>query len=390
MKRPYEPDHEEFRTVVREYFKRVVEPHYLDWEEQGIIDRSAWKEAGRAGILGLMIPEEYGGLGMPDFRMFMVIDEEGARGGFTSLMNGFNVNDNIIAPYIVDLGTEEQKRCWLPGMADGSVIAAIAMTEPGAGSDLQGMRTSAIRDGDEWVINGAKTFITNGIHADVVIVAARTDPNAGSRGFSLFLVPSGTPGFERGRKLDKVGLRSQDTAELFFSDVRVPAAALLGQEGRGLIHLMERLPRERLGICSMATASIRAAFEWTANYAFERSAFGEAIGEFQATRFALAELSADVDVAESYLDRCALAINDGELSAVEAARAKLFLSELQNKVTTRCLQLFGGYGYMLEFPIARAFRDSRITTIYGGTSEIMKEIVGRDIANTYASGGHSR
>jgi long-chain-acyl-CoA dehydrogenase len=306
--------------------------------------------------------------------------EELARAGAASLASSFSLQDNIIIPYVKDLGTEEQKQRWLTGMASGQLIGAIAMTEPGAGSDLQGLRTTAVRDGGEWVVNGQKTFITSGINADFVIVVARTEPGAGARGFSLIVVETGTPGFTRGRKLDKIGLHAQDTAELFFADVRVPAANVLGTEGRGFMHLMERLPLERLAIATAGLASAQAVFTETTRYCFERKAFGRPIGDLQNTRFQLAEMSTELDVTRAYHDAAVLALNAGRLSAVDAAKAKWWATELQKRVIDRCLQLHGGYGYMLEYPVARAFIDSRIQTIYGGTTEIMKEIIGRDLA----------
>jgi long-chain-acyl-CoA dehydrogenase len=305
--------------------------------------------------------------------------EEFARAGATSISSGFGLQDDIASPYIVDLGTDEQKSRWLPKMASGEYIGAIAMTEPGAGSDLQGIRTTAVRDGDEWVVNGAKTFITNGINSDLVIAVARTDPNAGSRGISLLVVERGMPGFSRGRKLDKIGLHGQDTAELFFDDVRVPATNLLGREGGGFVHLMERLPRERMSIAVMGLASARAALGWTVEYTANRTAFGQPIAAFQNTQFELASMVTEVDVLEAYVDKAVLALNAGELTVVDAAKAKLWATDVQNRVLDRCLQLFGGYGYMSEYPIARAFTDARVQKIYGGTSEIMKTIIAREI-----------
>jgi long-chain-acyl-CoA dehydrogenase len=373
-------DHEAYRATVREFLTREAVPHYERWEAEHLIDRSAWLAAGQSGIIGLLVPPEYGGAGERDYRYRYVVAEEVAQLAVTSLGAGFGLQDDIAIPYLNDLGTPEQKRRWLPGMATGEIIGAIAMTEPGAGSDLQGVRTGAVRDGEDWILSGSKTFITNGIHADVVIVFARTDPSAGSHGFSLLVVERGMPGFERGRKLAKVGLQGQDTAELIFDQVRVPAVNLLGTERRGLMHLMERLPLERLSIAVSAIASARAALDWTVAYAFDRTAFGKPIGDFQHTRFALAELATEVDVTQTYVDACVLALNAGELTAVEAAKAKWWASELQNRVIDRCVQLHGGYGYMLEYPIARAFADARAQSIYGGTSEIMKEIIGRDLA----------
>ena len=375
-------DHEAYRESVREFIAREVTPHYDDWEENRLVDRSAWLAAGKTGIIGLAVPEQYGGSGELDFRYRYIVAEEIARSATTSFGAGLGLHDDIVIPYIADLGTDEQKQRWLPGMAAGEIICAIAMTEPGTGSDLQGIKTTAVRDGDDWILNGQKTFITSGIHADIVIVAARTDPSAGSRGFSLLVVERGMEGFTRGRKLHKVGLAAQDTAELSFDNVRVPAGNLLGTEGGGLIHLMERLPRERLSIAVSAICVARAAYEWTKAYAFERSAFGKPIGDFQNTRFALAEMLTEIDVTQAYVDNAVLAINDGELSAVEAAQAKWWASELQKRVVDRCVQLHGGYGYMMEYPIGRAYVDSRIQTIYGGTTEIMKEIIGRDIAKS--------
>ncbi len=310
--------------------------------------------------------------------------EELARVCAASVSSGFGLQDDIAIPYIVDLGTDEQKARWLPRMAAGECIGAIGMTEPGAGSDLQGIRTSAVRDGDDWVVSGAKTFITNGINADLVIVVARTDPGAGSRGFSLLVLERGMPGFSRGRKLDKIGLHAQDTAELFFDDVRVPAANLLGREGGGFVHLMERLPLERMSIAMMALASLRAALDWTVEYTRQRTAFGQPIAAFQNTAFELATAVTEVDVLEAYLDKAVLALNEGELSAVDAAKAKLWATEVQRRVLDRCLQLFGGYGYMTEYPIARAYADARVQTIYGGTSEIMKTIIAREVTGLRA------
>ncbi len=375
-------DHEAYRETVREFIAREITPHYDSWEEARLVDRSAWLAAGKMGIVGLAVPEQYGGSGELDYRYRYVVAEEIARTGTTSFGAGLGLQDDIVIPYIADLGTDEQKARWLPGMAAGELICAIAMTEPGTGSDLQGIKTSAVRDGDDWILNGQKTFITSGIHADIVIVAARTDLKAGSRGFSLLVVERGMDGFTRGRKLHKVGLAGQDTAELSFDNVRVPVGNLLGEEGGGLIHLMERLPRERLSIAASAISSARAAYEWTKDYAFDRTAFGKPIGDFQNTRFALAEMLTEIDVTQAYVDNAVLAINDDQLSAVEAAQAKWWASELQKRVVDRCVQLHGGYGYMMEYPIARAYVDSRIQTIYGGTTEIRKEIIGRDIAKS--------
>ncbi|MBQ9052860.1 acyl-CoA dehydrogenase family protein [Rhodococcus sp. (in: high G+C Gram-positive bacteria)] len=381
----FETDHDAYRDTVREFLAREVEPYYEQWETDRLIDRSAWLAAGNSGIIGLSVPEEFGGSGVTDYRFRCVVSEEIARTATTSFGQSVTLQDDIAIPYIKDLGTEEQKRRWLPGMAAGELIGAIAMTEPGAGSDLQGVKSTAVRDGDHWILNGQKTFITNGIHSDLVIVVARTDPSAGSRGFSLLVVERGMEGFSRGRKLHKVGLASQDTAELVFENVRVPATNLLGAEGRGFVHLMERLPLERLSIAVNAIAAARSAFGWTSRYVFERKAFGKRIGDLQNTRFALAEMSTEIEVTESHVDRCVLALNAGELSAVDASKAKWWATELQKRVVDRCVQLHGGYGYMMEYPIGRSYVDTRIQTIYGGTTEIMKEIIGRDIAAGFTS-----
>jgi long-chain-acyl-CoA dehydrogenase len=375
----YEPDHEAFREVVQAYIKREVAPNEQRWEEERSVDRQAWLAAGKQSLIGMLVPEEYGGVGSTDFRYRCVMMEEFAKVGATSISSGFGLQDDIAIPYIVDLATDEQKARWLPPMAAGEVIGAIAMTEPAAGSDLQGIRTTAVRAGDQWILNGAKTFITNGIHADLVIVVARTDPDAGARGISLLVVERGMPGFTRGRKLDKIGLHAQDTAELFFDDVPVPAANLLGNLGGGFVHLMERLPRERMSIAVMALASARAAIGWTVEYTTHRTAFGQPIAAFQNTGFELATMVTEVDVLEAYLDKAVLALNSGTLTAVDAAKAKLWATEVQHRVLDRCLQLFGGYGYMAEYPIGRAYADSRVQTIYGGTSEIMKTIIAREV-----------
>jgi long-chain-acyl-CoA dehydrogenase len=380
----FSPDHTAYRETVREFVTREVAPNLARWDADRLIDRDVWRAAGKQGIIGLGVPEEFGGGGQPDYRYRLVVADELARAGASSLAASFALQDDIIIPYLHDLGTPEQKRRWLPGMAAGELIGAIAMTEPGAGSDLQGVRTTAVRDANgpdgEWVINGQKTFITSGINADFVIVVVRTDPDAGAKGFSLIFVETTTPGFARGRKLEKIGQHAQDTAELFFDDVRVPGANLLGTDGRGFMHLMERLPRERMSIAASALCSAQAVFEETIRHCFDRTAFGQAIGDFQNTRFTLAEIATELDVTRAYLDVAVLALNDDTLSAVDAAKAKWWASELQKRVIDRCLQLHGGYGYMLEYPVARAFIDSRIQTIYGGTTEIMKEIIGRDIA----------
>jgi alkylation response protein AidB-like acyl-CoA dehydrogenase len=375
----YDEDHESFRRIVREFVEREVLPHQERWERDRDIDRATWLAAGKQGLLGLMVPPEYGGPGVEDYRFRCVIMEELGRVGAGSLTAGFSLQDDVAIPYLVDLGTDEQRRRWLPGMVSGQLIGAVAMTEPGAGSDLQGIRTTAVRDGQQWVINGSKTFITNGGNADLAIVVCRTDPDAGSRGFSLFVVETGTEGFERGRRLEKLGLHAQDTAELFFDGVRVPAENLLGTQGAAFRHLMERLPRERLNIAMQAYSAARAAIDWTVEYTSGRTAFGKPIASYQNTQFELAAAVTEVDVLEAFVDKAVRALNDGSLTAVDAAKAKLWASEVQNRVIDRCLQLFGGYGYMYEYPICRAFADARVQRIYGGTNEVMKLIIGRDL-----------
>ncbi|MGY1725189.1 acyl-CoA dehydrogenase family protein [Blastococcus sp. SYSU DS0533] len=373
----YEAEHESFRAMLRDFLAKEVTPHHDEWEKAGVVDRAVWLRAGEQGLLGMDVPEEYGGGGVKDFRYNAILSAEVSRAGASGL--GFTLQNDVVAPYLTGLTTDEQKRRWLPGLVSGEIITAIAMTEPGAGSDLQGLRTTARRDGDGWVLNGSKTFITNGINADLVIVVARTAPEAGARGFSLLVVERGMPGFERGRNLDKIGLKAQDTAELFFEDVRVPAANLLGTEGHGFFHLMENLPQERLSIAAGAVASARIVLDLTVGYCKERTAFGKPIGTFQNTRFELAEMHTEVSIAEIYLEKAILEHNAGRFTAEDAAMAKWWTTELQKRVVDRCLQLHGGYGYMLEYPVAKAFLDSRIQTIYGGTTEIMKEIVGRSL-----------
>ncbi|WP_370288489.1 acyl-CoA dehydrogenase family protein [Nocardioides sp.] len=379
----YDQVHEEFRAAVRPFLEKEVAPRVEEWEDARAVDRSAWTAAAEIGLLGFLIPEEYGGLGEPDYRFRCVVAEETARVNATSYALTLGLQDDLVSPYLVDLGSDEQKKRWLPGMAAGELIGALGLTEPGAGSDLQGISTRAVRDGSDWVLNGAKTFISSGIQADHVVVFARTDPDAGSRGFSLFVVERDMPGFERGRQLRKVGLDGQDTAELFFSDVRIPADNVLGEVGQGLPYLMQRLPRERMYIAMGALAAAEATLQQTLEYTAERTAFKSSISSFQHSRFELAEMETELDVARAYIERCVEALNEEDLTAVDAAKAKWWLTELQLRITTRCVQLFGGYGYMLEYPVGRAYRDARIQTIYGGTTEIMKEIIGRDQAARY-------
>jgi len=372
----FEEEHLLFRDTVREFLAREVVPYHAQWEKDGIVPRDVWKKAGELGLFALSVPEQYGGSGVRDFRYNAVLDEEIIRAGASGL--GFSLHNDVVAPYLLDLTNDEQKERWLPGFVSGELITAIAMTEPGAGSDLQGIRTTAIRDGDHYVLNGQKTFITNGINADLVIVVAKTDPSAGARGITLLVVERGMEGFTRGRNLEKIGLHAQDTAELFFDNVRVPVANRLGpEEGQGFIQLMQNLPQERLSIAVAAVAASERVLEMTIEYCRNRKAFGRSIGSFQNTRFVLAELATEVEIARHYVDKCIRALNAGELTAVDAAKAKWWTTDLQNKVIDRCLQLHGGYGYMLEYPVAKAWLDGRVQSIYGGTNEIMKEIIGR-------------
>ncbi|GAB2888411.1 acyl-CoA dehydrogenase family protein [Nocardioides pacificus] len=376
----YTDDHESFRGVVAEFVAREVAPHVERWDEEGLIDRSVWLAAGKQGIIGLSTPTEYGGAGVgADYRYRAVVLEELAKVHAASLTSGFSLQDDIAIPYLVSLGTEEQKQRWLPRMCAGELIGAIAMTEPGTGSDLQGIRTSGTRVEGGWVVNGAKTFITNGIHSDLVVVVVRTDPDAGSRGFSLLVVEREMAGFSRGRKLKKIGLPSQDTAELVFEDVFVPDANLLGVEGGGLRQLMSHLPLERLSIAVGSVAASEAVLATTLDYTQQRQAFGQPVADFQNTRFRLADLSTELDVTRAFVDKALLAYNEGDLGAVDAAKAKLWATEVQGRLVDQCLQLHGGYGYMLEYPVARAFQDARVQRIYGGTNEIMRHIIGRDI-----------
>ena len=376
----FEPEHEQLRQTARDFIAREVAPHSDEWIAAGQVDREIYKKAGDAGLVGFNMPEEYGGGGaMDDFRFNAVVVEEFARYGGAS--PAFSLQNDVVGPYFVHLANDEQKQRWIPGIASGETILAVAMTEPGAGSDLAGITTSARRDGDDWIVNGAKTFISSGINADLVVVVCRTnpDPAAGHKAFSLLVVERGMPGFERGRKLDKIGLKAQDTAELHFDDVRVPAENLLGQENLGFYHLMQNLPSERLSIGISAIAGARAIFDETVEYVKSRKAFGKPIGTFQANRFTLAEMATELDVAEAYIDRCLQAVVNGELTAVDASKNKWWCTELAKRVIDQCLQLHGGYGFMNEYAVGRAYCDSRIQTIFGGTTEIMKDLIGRDM-----------
>jgi alkylation response protein AidB-like acyl-CoA dehydrogenase len=368
-----------FRTTFRRFVDDVLVPGHPRWERDGIVPRDVFVQAGKHGFLGMAAPAEFGGGGIDDFRYNLIIAEEIAAAGVPGSGLGITLHNDICLPYFSDLTTDEQKGRWLPGICSGELITAVAMTEPHIGSDLAGMRTSAVRHGDTYVVNGSKTFITNGINADLVICAVKTDPNERHRGMSLLVLERGMPGFERGRNLDKVGMHAQDTAELFFTDVEVPVDNLLGTEGGGFGHLVDNLAQERLSIAMTGVASARAILDETLTYARERHAFGQPIGSFQHNRFTLAELTTEVEVAQAFVDRCVEALNDDELSVEEAAMAKWWCTELHKRTADACVQLHGGYGYMLEYPVARAWVDARITTIYGGTTEIMKEIIGRSL-----------
>ncbi|MBL1078908.1 acyl-CoA dehydrogenase family protein [Nocardia sp. 2] len=373
----FEPEHELFRESFRKFLEQHVAPFHEQWEKDGIVDRAVWLEAGKQGYLGMAVPEEYGGGGVKDFRYNAVITEEVTRGMYSGL--GWGLHNDVILPYLLELANEEQKQRWLPGFCAGEIITAIAMTEPGTGSDLQGIKTRAVRDGDDWILNGSKTFITNGINADIIIVVAQTDPDKGAMGFSLLVVERGMPGFERGRNLDKIGLKAQDTAELSFDNVRVPGKNLLGTEGQGFIHLMQNLPQERLSIAVMAAAAMESCLDLTCQYVRDRKAFGKPIGALQNTRFVLAELATKTTAVRVFVDHCITLLNQEKLSVEDAAKAKWWSTEEQLDLINRCLQLHGGYGYMREYPIAKAYMDARIQTIYGGTTEIMKEIIGRSL-----------
>jgi long-chain-acyl-CoA dehydrogenase len=366
-----------FRESFQAFLKREVAPYYPQWEREGIVPRELWLKAGEQGFLGINVPEEYGGAGVDDFRFNTVLNEELSRGRFGGI--AIPLHNDVVLPYLLQYASPEQKNRWLPGTISGETVTAIAMTEPGAGSDLAGIGTTARREGDHYLLNGQKTFITNGILNDLLIVVAKTDPTRVHHGISLLVIERGMKGYERGRNLEKIGLHAQDTAELFFDNVRVPVNNLLGHEGEGFKYLMRQLPQERLTIAIGAVAAADAALEWTINYCKERKAFGRPIGDFQNTRFKLAEMKTELTVAQTYIDQCILAHTQGELNAEEAAMAKWWTTEMQKRVIDTCLQLHGGYGYMLEYPIAQAYLDARVQTIYGGTTEIMKEIIGRSL-----------
>ena len=378
QRKHYDQDQLAFADAVRTFIAKEIQPHYLEWESAGLTPRELFAAAGKNGFLGLQIPEQYGGGGVDDFRFNQILGEELALAGIGGAGLGLTLHNDICLPYFLRYCTQEQQQRWLPGIASGELITAVAMTEPGAGSDLAGIRTSARADGSDLIVNGAKTFITNGINADLVITAVRTGPER-HKGLSLVVVERDMPGFERGRNLDKLGLHSQDTAELSFTDVRIPRQNVLGELGTGFYGLVANLPQERMSLAISGLASARAALNWTIDYVRSRKAFGNPLGALQNTRFVLAELDTEVDVTQAYLDRCVLALNDGELTPEDAAKAKWWATELQGRAVDRCLQLHGGYGYMQEYPIARAFVDARVGRIYGGATEVMKEIIGRSL-----------
>ncbi len=373
----FDDEHEAFRSAVGTFLDKEVVPHHDQWEKDGVVDREVWRKAGGQGLLGLQLPEEYGGGGTADFRYNVVIGEEmTSRGVYGAAFPLFN---DMIVPYLVASANDEQKQRWFPRLASGELIAAIAMSEPEAGSDLQGIRTTAVDKGDHYVLNGQKTFISNGILADLVIVVAKTDPEAGHKGISLLVVERGMDGFERGRNLDKIGQHAQDTAELFFDDVEVPKQNLLGEEGAGFLHLMTNLSQERLSIAVSAASACEHVLAECLAYVKERTAFGRPIGKFQHNRFAIAEMATETHIARVFIDDCIKRHLVGELDASTASMAKWWTTELQKRVVDQGVQLFGGYGYMMEYPIARAFVNSRVQTIYGGTTEIQKEIIGRSL-----------
>ncbi|MER7558075.1 acyl-CoA dehydrogenase family protein [Nocardioides sp. NPDC126508] len=379
MKRDhYEEDHEDFRASVQQWLERSVKPHTDKHIADKALPREFWLEAGENGFLGLAIPEEYGGAGADDFRFNAVLAEELAKIG-AAYPTCVGIHSDITAPYLVRLGTEEQKQRWLPGVASGEILLAIGMTEPSGGSDLAALKTTAVRDGDEWVINGSKTFITNGYSCDLVITAVRTDPEKGAKGITLFAIEANKEGFSRGRKLDKVGMEESDTAELFFENVRVTDAEIIGELNRGFIHMMEELPQERVSCAVANVAQAKQILLETVQYAKDRKAFGQSIGAFQHNKFLLAELVTQIEVAEAYVDKCVAAHARGELTPVEASKAKWWSSQAQSEVLDHCVQIHGGYGFMNEYRVARAWRDARVTKIWAGSNEIMKELIGRDL-----------
>jgi len=377
MREIFTAEHEAFRETVRSFIDREIAPHHDQWEKDGIVSREVWQAAGKQGLLGFAMGEEYGGGGTNDFRFNVALNEELALRGFYGA--AFPLFNDMIAPYFTSLSTEGQKKRWFPGLCSGDLIAAIAMTEPGAGSDLQGIRTTAVDKGDHYVLNGSKTFISNGILSDVVVVVARTNPDAGVKGISLLVVERGMDGFDRGRNLDKIGQHAQDTAELFFDNVTVPKQNLLGEEGGGFVYLMQNLSQERLSISVAAACACEAVLDLALSYAKQRQAFGKPIGSFQHNRFKLAEMATETHIARVFVDDCIRLHIKGELAMDKASMAKWWTTELQTRIVDQAVQIHGGYGYMMEYPVARAFVNSRVQTIYGGTTEIQKEIIGRSL-----------
>jgi len=374
----FSEEHEALRATAREFLARHVVPHMDEFIENRGLPREFWLEAGKQGLLGLHIPDEWGGGGSEDYLFGVVVAEEFSRVS-ASISSCFGIHGSVCAPYLVELTTDAQKERWLPRFCTGELVCAIAMTEPSGGSDLAALKTTAVRDGDDWILNGSKTFITNGYSADLVIVAARTDPSKGARGITLFGVETGMAGFARGRKLDKVGQTESDTAELFFQDVRVPDALRIGEEGQGFIAMMERLVQERVGAAIANTAHAAQILDETIEYVKQRKAFGQSVGSFQHNKFKVAELRTKIDVTQAFVDKCVLLFAAGELSSAEAAEAKWWSAQVQNDVLDECVQLYGGYGYMNEYRVARAWRDARVTKIWAGSNEIMKELIGRDL-----------
>lgn len=378
----FEEDHELFREVATEFNAREIAPHYAQWDKDHMMSRDMWTAAGGQGLLGLAVPEDFGGMGMGDYRFRAVLDEEFAKSNHLAVGLAFHLHDDMVLPHLLAYGSDDLKERWLPGMVSGEKVTSIAMTEPGAGSDLRGIRTKAVRDDDDWLISGQKTFIGNGISGDAALVLARTDGGTGrgtADSFSLFMVEKGE-GYNTGKQMDKMGLKASDTAELFFDSVRVPHANLVGELGHGLRYAAEQLPQGRLAIAVASSAVARTVYEATVQYTKDRNAFGERIIDFQNSRFELADILTEVEVTESYVDQAILAFNAGELDAATAARAKLWASERVKSITDRCLQLHGGYGYILEYPVAQAYLASRLLTIFGGTNEIMRDVIGREIA----------
>lgn len=374
----FNEDHDAFRKSSRAFVERTLEPGYASFVDNKEISREVWIEAGRNDLLGLDVPEEFGGVDASDYRFNAVLGEELAHASM-AFNSCFQMHFDVTLPYIVKYGTDEQKQRWLPGACSGEILTTVAMTEPSGGSDLAALRTNAVQSGTDWIINGSKTFITNGYTADLVVVAVKTSPDKGAKGITLFAVESGMPGFERGRKLDKVGQPEANTAELFFQDVRVPSENVIGEVDRGFIQMMEQLPQERIGAAVGNLAHVAAILDETLEYAKERQAFGQSIGSFQHNKFLLAELYTRIEVSQVYVDACVVAHSEGELSAVDAAKVKYWTADVQNDVLDACVQLYGGYGYMREYRVAQAWMDARVTKIWGGTNEIMKEIIGRDL-----------